>query len=107
MDSAAVQWNGNVVMCPIDCDGKYVAGNIEMQRLKEIWNGALKWNREMHMQERYRELPEVCRKCPDWQVKKARAYFPDDATKVAYESYVRKGRTFQEQHFWNEQNASA
>jgi len=102
MDAAAIQWNGNVVMCPIDCDGKYVAGNIEMQSLKEIWNGPLKWIRELHLRERFSELPEVCRQCPDWEVKKAHAYFPDDAMKDSYESYVRKGRTFMEQHFWDE-----
>jgi radical SAM protein with 4Fe4S-binding SPASM domain len=103
MDAAAIQWNGNVVMCPIDCDGKYVAGNIEMQTLKEIWNGPLKWNREQHLRQRYSELPEVCRLCPDWQVKKAHAYFPNEAMKADYEAYVRKGRTFMENHFWNEQ----
>jgi len=45
LDTAAIQWNGNVVMCAIDCDGKYVAGNIQMQALKEIWNGPLRWMR--------------------------------------------------------------
>lgn len=102
MDAAAIQWNGNVVMCPIDCDGKYVAGNLETQTLKEIWNGPLKWIRELHLRRRFSELPEVCRKCPDWEVKKAHAYFPDDALKEEYETYVRKGRTFMEHHFWNE-----
>jgi radical SAM protein with 4Fe4S-binding SPASM domain len=102
MDSAAIQWNGNVVMCPIDCDGKYVAGNIELQTLKDIWNGALKWNRELHLQRRFRELPEVCRRCPDWEVKKAHVYFPDSTSQEHYETYVRKGRVFTPEHFWNE-----
>ena len=28
-------------MCAIDCEGKYVAGNLSQQSLKEIWNGPL------------------------------------------------------------------
>lgn len=102
MDSAAIHWNGSVVMCPIDCDGKYIAGSIEMQSLKEIWNNPLKWIRELHMQERYGELPEVCRSCPDWKVKKAHAYFPDDEAKQAYEDYINLGRVYMERHFWRE-----
>jgi radical SAM protein with 4Fe4S-binding SPASM domain len=101
-DSAAITWNGNVVMCPIDCDGKYVAGNVTMQSLKEIWNGPLKWTRELHRQRRFGELPQVCRECPDWEVKKAHAYFPDDSVKKEYEDYVTLGRTFMESHFWQE-----
>jgi len=75
MDTCAIHWNGNVVMCAIDCDGKYVAGNVEAQSIKEIWNGPLKWIRELHLRRRFRELPEVCRTCPDWDVKRAQAFF--------------------------------
>ena len=102
MDSAAIHWNGSVVMCPIDCDGKYVAGSVEIQSLKEIWNGALRWMRELQMQRRFAELPQVCRECPDWGVKKAHAYFPSDDAKATYESYIILGREFMEDHFWNE-----
>ncbi|NJM85173.1 MAG: hypothetical protein HC839_02785, partial [Leptolyngbyaceae cyanobacterium RM2_2_21] len=70
-DSAAIQWNGNVVMCPIDCDGKYVAGNIQLQSLKEIWGGSLRWIRgNSIVRNGFRELPQICRECPDWEVKK-------------------------------------
>jgi len=92
LDTAAIQWNGNVVMCAIDCDGKYVAGNVEAQPVRNIWNGPLRWIRELHIRKRFSELPEICRKCPDWQVKRAEVYFPDAVTKAAYEAYVQKGR---------------
>ncbi len=101
-DSAAIQWNGNVVMCPIDCDGKYVAGNIQLQSLKEIWGGSLRWIRELHRQERFRELPQICRECPDWEVKKAHTYYPTESIRQSYEDYINLGRTFTEAHFWQE-----
>ena len=83
-------------MCAIDCEGKYVAGNVSQQPLKQIWNGPLRWVRHLHAQRRFRELPEICRQCPDWQVKRAEAFFPDEKVRAAYESYVRRGRTFHE-----------
>lgn len=98
LDTCAIHWNGNVVMCAIDCDGKYVAGNVESQSLKEIWNGSLKWMRELQMRRRFLELPEICSKCPDWRVKRANAYFPDAATQERYEAYVRRGRVFFQEH---------
>jgi radical SAM protein with 4Fe4S-binding SPASM domain len=102
MDSAGIHWNGSVVMCPVDCDGKYIAGSVEMQTLKEIWNGALKWTRHLQIEERFGELPEICRQCTDWEVKKAHAYYPDEATQEAFESYINLGRDFMERHFWSE-----
>lgn len=106
LDSAAIQWNGNVVACPCDADGKYVAGNIQAQSLEQIWNGPLKWLRELQMQRRFRELPEVCRKCPDWQVKRAVAHFPNDELRHDYEQYIRMGRVFMQQHESPPQNPS-
>jgi len=96
MDTCGIHWNGNVVMCAPDCEGKYVAGNVEMQTVKEIWNGPLKWIRELHTRRRFSELPEICRNCPDWKMKRANAYFPNEHLKSKYESYVRKGRVFME-----------
>jgi len=94
MDTCAIHWNGNVVMCVVDCDGKYVAGNLECQSIKETWNGPLKWIRELHLRRRFRELPEVCRGCPDWNVKGAQAFFPNSELRSDYERYIRMGRTF-------------
>jgi radical SAM protein with 4Fe4S-binding SPASM domain len=98
IDTAAVHWNGNVVACAIDCDGKYVAGNVTRQSLQEIWKGPLSWIRELHVNRRFKELPEVCRRCPDWKAKRAEAFFPDTPSRERYETYVRSGRTFYEDH---------
>jgi len=98
LDTAAIHWNGNVVMCAVDCEGKYVAGNVTHQSLGEIWRGPLAWARQLQVQKRFKEMSEICRKCTDWQVKKAHAFFPDEATRERYEGYIRRGRVFQEQH---------
>ena len=47
---------------------------------------------------RFKELPEICRKCPDWQVKRANAYFPNPEARSDYEGYIRTGRVFMQQH---------
>ncbi len=103
LDTACIHWSGNIVMCAIDSEGKYVAGNVEMQTIKETWNGPLKWVRELHIRRRFSELPEICRKCPDWKVKKAHAYFPSDAIKHEYEEYINRGRAFARDSFWQEE----
>jgi hypothetical protein len=64
---------------------------VERQTLKEIWNGPLGWVRELQVARRFRELPEVCRKCPDWMVKRAEAHFPGAEIQKQYEDYVRLG----------------
>lgn len=94
LDTAAIHWNGNVVMCAVDCEGKYVAGNLTQQSLASIWRGPLAWMRRLQREHRFRELSEICRKCTDWNVKKAHAYFPDEATRQRYEEYIRRGRKF-------------
>ena len=98
MDTMAIHWNGNIVMCAVDCDGKYVGGNVQASSLKEVWNGPLRWIRELHVQRRYKELPQVCRECPDWAVKRALAFFPNERVRADYEAYIRLGRTFRPDH---------
>ena len=91
-DTAVVLWNGNVVLCPCDAEAKYIAGNIETQSIREIWNGPLKWIRELHQRRRFVDLPEVCRKCPDWQSRTSHVFFPDEARKKQYIEYVQLGK---------------
>ena len=98
LDTAAVQWNGDVVICVVDCAGKEVVGNLRDEPLKTIWNGALRRMREIHMQRRWDDLPPICRACPDWKTKRATAYFPNDALRERYETYVRLGRVKMEDH---------
>jgi radical SAM protein with 4Fe4S-binding SPASM domain len=93
-DTAVILWNGNVVLCPCDADAKYVAGSIETQSLREIWNGPLKWIRELHHRRRFTDLPEICRKCPDWQTRTSNTFFPDEERKKEYVAFVQMGKPF-------------
>lgn len=92
-DTAVILWNGNVVLCPCDANARFLAGNIETQSISEIWNGPLKWIRELHFRRRFKELPEVCRKCPDWLSRSSEIFFPNESCKREYLEFVRMGKS--------------
>ena len=58
-----ILWNGDVVPCCMDYDGKAVIGNITEQSLKQIWHGT-KMNeiRKLHKEGRMKEIP-LCKYC--------------------------------------------
>lgn len=58
-------WNGDVVQCGCDYDGKYIAGNVKNDSIKNIWQGNLKKIRDLHLKEKYQKTP-ICSKCKDW-----------------------------------------
>lgn len=58
-------WNGNVVQCGCDYDGKYIAGNVNNDSIKNIWQNNLKKVRDLHLQENYNATP-ICNDCKDW-----------------------------------------
>lgn len=67
MQTMSIIDTGKVVTCAVDLDGKFIAGDVNKQTLKEIWNGELKKLRHLHISKRFEELPENCRDCRDWQ----------------------------------------
>jgi radical SAM protein with 4Fe4S-binding SPASM domain len=71
MQSMAISDTGKVVTCAVDLDARFVAGDITVSTLKEVWNGKLKELRQLHMEGRYAELPENCSCCRDWQSARA------------------------------------
>lgn len=91
-ETCAIQWNGDVVACAVDCEGRHVVGNIAHTTLRELWEGPLARLRATHAARRWDDLPPLCRSCPDWRVKKATVHFPDEPSRRAYEAYVRLGR---------------
>jgi radical SAM protein with 4Fe4S-binding SPASM domain len=93
-DTMVILSNGNVVLCTCDVDAKFVAGNVEAQTIREIWNGSLKWVRELHLRRRFRDLPEICRKCTDWQTRRSHTFFPNDNMKQEYTRFVQAGHVF-------------
>ncbi len=74
MRTANICWDGRVVLCSVDFDAKYVAGNVAEASLASIWQGSLKRIRRLHANCEYETLPEFCRNCRDWQSARAEFY---------------------------------
>lgn len=68
-NAAAIHQNGNLVACAVDYEGRFVAGNVQEESIKAIWQGRHKTHlRDLHRQHAWTRIPEICRGCPDWQV---------------------------------------
>jgi len=74
MRSMSVTDQGKVVTCAVDLDGGHVAGDVTTQTLKQVWNDGLKKLREAHLDQRWEDLPKICRDCRDWQSARADYY---------------------------------
>ena len=74
MQSMSITDTGKVVTCAVDLDARHIAGDVNVQSLKNIWNGPLKKLRLMHHSGNFRGLPENCRNCKDWQSARADYY---------------------------------
>ncbi len=74
MQSMSITDRGKVVTCAVDLDARFVAGDVNHDSLKSIWNGRLRENREHHLNRRWDALPEICRLCRDWQSARADFY---------------------------------
>ena len=59
--------DGLVAFCSVDVHCRVQCGDIKTQSIKEIWQGNLNEYRKMHKEERFGELPKLCRECADWQ----------------------------------------
>lgn len=66
--TCAIHWNGDVVACAVDYDGRFVAGNLRGQSIHAIWNGPHRVLQELHLAHDFEHLPAPCRACLDWQV---------------------------------------
>jgi radical SAM protein with 4Fe4S-binding SPASM domain len=66
--TCAIHWNGNIVACAVDYEGRYVAGNVGAQSIATIWNRSHRHLQAMHLRHEFTDLPEPCRNCLDWQV---------------------------------------
>jgi len=71
MRTMSITDTGKVVTCAVDLDAKYVAGDVNGQSLKEVWNGKLKKIRRFHASRKFEALPDNCRNCRDWQSARA------------------------------------
>ncbi|MGA2466802.1 MAG: radical SAM protein [Thermodesulfobacteriota bacterium] len=74
MQTMSITDTGKVVTCAVDLDAKYVAGDVNEESLREIWNGGLKKIRQLHISKKFEDLPKICRDCKDWQSARADYY---------------------------------
>ncbi len=74
MQTMSITDTGKAVTCAVDLDARFIAGDVNHQSLKEIWNGKLSKLRQLHVSKRFEELPEPCKSCGDWQSAKAEFY---------------------------------
>lgn len=87
-NTMAIHYNGDVVACAVDYEGRFVAGNANEQSLKDIWNGPhYQQLRVKQTQHRWDEIPQVCQRCPDWQA--AGAIYHEDGKHPAAKKYAR------------------
>jgi radical SAM protein with 4Fe4S-binding SPASM domain len=75
MRTMVVGWDGRVVLCGVDYDAKFVAGDVNNNSMQSVWEGSLKEIRDMQSQGKYELLPTFCKGCTDWQM--ARAEYSD------------------------------
>lgn len=61
--SLTITWNGDVVTCCRDLDGKYILGNVVKSSIREVWNGkeAIKL-RQAVLDQKLESIPS-CRSC--------------------------------------------
>jgi MoaA/NifB/PqqE/SkfB family radical SAM enzyme len=59
--------DGKVALCSVDVHCRVNCGDVNTKSIKELWQGKLKEYRKMHKNCRYELLPEMCKKCSDWQ----------------------------------------
>ena len=80
MQTMSIADDGRVVMCAVDVDARFVAGDINKETIKSVWNGRLKEIRGMHQREEFYKLPFPCKDCKDWQSARAE-YYNDEECK--------------------------
>jgi pyruvate-formate lyase-activating enzyme len=70
-----VFWDGRVPRCPGDTEGDEGVGNAWHLPLTELWR-RLGAYRELHLQQRFSELPARCQSCKDWMTGAAKRVRP-------------------------------
>lgn len=67
-NTMAIHQDGNVVACAVDYEGVFVAGNLRTASVAELWAVLGEKLRRPHREHRWRDIPNICKGCGDWQV---------------------------------------
>jgi len=68
-DSLPIYFDGLVPYCICDWDNRLPAGDIKVQSIADVWQRAYRRWQNLHLEGRFEELPDFCRRCRDWQSK--------------------------------------
>jgi radical SAM protein with 4Fe4S-binding SPASM domain len=93
-NTMAIHQDGSVVACAVDYEGRFKPGNVREISVKEAWLRLGEQLRKVHREHRWKDLPEICKGCGDWQVAGANYeeevvegtrpfWYYDEETKVA------------------------
>lgn len=67
-NTMAVHQDGSVVACAVDYEGKVKVGNLNEITVKEAWRRLGEQVRKPHREHRWKDIPDLCKGCGDWQV---------------------------------------
>lgn len=63
----AIHQDGSAVACAVDYEGHFKVGNAGETSIKELWAILGERLRLPHKEHRWNDIPEVCKRCRDWQ----------------------------------------
>ena len=67
-NAAAILQDGSLVACAVDYEGRFRAGSVARDTIRDLWQGPHRRRLRLpHREHRWQDLPAVCRGCPDWQ----------------------------------------
>lgn len=66
MSSIHVLWDGRVPQCGPDTECEELQGNMNTDKLLDIWRERHRVARLRHLEQRWGDLPPICRRCKDW-----------------------------------------
>ena len=67
-NTMAIHQDGSVVACAVDYEGKLKVGNVGEITVKEAWQRLGERLRRPHREHRWKDIPDLCKGCGDWQV---------------------------------------
>ena len=67
-NTMAIHQDGSVVCCAVDYEGKFKVGNLNEMTVKEAWQRLGERSRKAHREHRWKDIPDLCKGCGDWQV---------------------------------------
>ncbi|MBW2340813.1 MAG: radical SAM protein [Deltaproteobacteria bacterium] len=81
MQTINVCADGRIALCSVDVHCRVNCGDANEQSIRELWQGRLRDYRAMHREGRFDDLPDMCKRCSDWQSGYADFIIADDSKK--------------------------